>query len=229
LIGAWLELVCGGALADPWVNFVPVVEAGKSSNTVNFGGHQWIIVGTDDESMGAYDEDVFDYYYIDYAISDGGGIQSDSGTVTLLLKDGDSGFDKTLFRDWNDGNYTVGRTDYKNSALQGAMKTLSENFKENNAEEWNAIKERTLEAEGAPVPSNNQLSGGSVEGQRFWALSIVEWAQLTNDRAYAKVGDPSSAWWLRSPGSASSRSSACRGAPTRTMPTSLFRWPFAPL
>jgi hypothetical protein len=65
LIGALLGLGCGAALAEtetePWVALpTPHVSPGQTTfTTVNFGGHQWIVVGTED-SPDTYDNNVFD-------------------------------------------------------------------------------------------------------------------------------------------------------------------------
>jgi hypothetical protein len=214
LIGALLGLICGSAQAaepEPWVKFAPAVEAGKSSNTVNFGGHQWIIVGTDEDGVGRGTND--------------NGIKSASETITLLLKNHDIGFgeelDWTHFRTESDNNGVSGLTvpgfteysnwgwyyadnpcgpsdsecsdpewknwdkpsDYRGSTLQQAMEKAAATLSD---EELRAIAPRTLTADD-DTTSWAKITGGAVDDQKFWALSYDEWYQLTSQdaRAYA--------------------------------------------
>jgi hypothetical protein len=200
LIGALVGLCCGSVLAvdpSPWVEYTPKVEANQVSatyTTVNFGGHQWIVVGKQDstgEKGTTWDSD----HYVG-----GSGIESPDGTLTLLLKDLDQGdgFDDTRFRASDNTDYTSYRSDYQNSDLQKAMVDAAKTILDSSPKEFAVIAPRTL-TESADDISYSSSNSDVVLDQRFWALSRDEWYQLTSTkaRAYAR----SSAWWLRSPSS----------------------------
>jgi hypothetical protein len=213
LIGALFGLSYGSALANPWVDFSPVVDEYVSGgddiigNTVNFGGHQWIVIGAEGKSAVPKDE----------------GIPIENALV-LLQKNGDSG---GLFDDGNSGNGIAFRekrdtqdlgfskyhddaydtydgyyadnpegdnwgdvNEYRGSTLQQAMQDISKSFKKTNEKEWNVIAERTLTAND---DSSDKITG-DVADQKFWALSYGEWYELS-----VETDSWSSAWWLRSP------------------------------
>jgi hypothetical protein len=189
------------------------VSSGQTSFTqINYGGHEWIVVGTD-SSPGTPD----------------GGLRSPAGTLTLLLKNGDNnntGFGNGAFRtgqstSFPDSSRYSGNTwwyannpgtpnwvtpsEYRGSTLQQTLDAAAAALP---AKERQQIAGRTL------TNTNRTPWGGEIDidssadvsvDARYWALSYSEWLQLTGQdaRAYANDAVPgeygSLAWWLRSP------------------------------
>jgi hypothetical protein len=200
LIGALLGLGCGSALADPWVEFSPVVDKSSGNvigNTVNFGGHQWIVIGAENAGVMPKDEGI----PIENALvllqkkDDSGGL-FDGGNGIAFRKSGSGDdykeYDGTSYAknpegedDWDTPN------EYRGSTLQQKMEDISQSFKVLHEKEWNVIAERTLTADD----DTSYKITGKVDDQKFWALSENEYYKLSVETGKWR----SSAWWLRSP------------------------------
>jgi hypothetical protein len=140
----------GTAQAAPWVMFpAPDVAQGQTTLTqVNFGGHEWIVAGTPTA-----------------AGTNNNGLKSPAGTLTLLLKDGDSGYGNTPFRNIGTDPIIGGQDEssYLGSTLQKAMESAANGL---STKEQGVISTRTLTAAD---DTNWPITGGDVPDQRFWA------------------------------------------------------------
>ncbi|MFQ7159693.1 MAG: hypothetical protein ACLRPX_08760, partial [Ruthenibacterium sp.] len=112
--------------------------------TVEFAGHEWYIIGTDDEADG--------------------GVTAPAGCYTLLAKDNE--FSSTTFREAQSGDgQQESSVYYKDSDLQKKMVEIANNL---SGEDKKNIEPRTL------VAGDSDISGDSVDNQYLWPLSTDE-------------------------------------------------------
>ncbi|GHU18985.1 hypothetical protein AGMMS50243_10050 [Betaproteobacteria bacterium] len=186
----------------------PVATAGEHINStqINFGGHEWVVIGNSSKDIyqGSHDGGAY------------GGASAAANSVTLLSINDDFGGSK--FRTYlgtSSGGCTTMNTyagtcmtrpnEYQGSTLQGAMDAIAGGL----GKELGVINERDLESIGnigitdySALNSADGINGADATGL-YWALSYPEWRAI----AYG-IGDSdgtavrsygTSSWWLRSP------------------------------
>ncbi|GHU12569.1 hypothetical protein AGMMS50225_20750 [Betaproteobacteria bacterium] len=192
----------------------PVATENAHINTtqINFGGHEWVVIGNSSKDIyqGSHDGGTY------------GHANADANSVTLLSRNGDEGggFGNSTFRTYlgggsggcASGDYAgtciTRPNEYQGSTLQGAMNAIAGGL----GKELGVINARDLESIGdieisstSELNSADGINGADAGGQMLWALSFPEWRAI----AYG-IGDSdgtavrsygTSSWWLRSPAS----------------------------
>ena len=167
-----LTLMPATELAAKVVNVgTPQYEVNTASPTkVYFGGMQWVVIG-----------------------HNGSGVASTSGTLTLLLANGQSYSPPISPTKFHDSNNV-----YSSSTLIGKMNDAYDSL---SSRDKGLIAERTLI--GGNVNFNvtghdkNNIAGPNVDNAKFWPLGVGEAESVNVTTREFLTG-----WWLRSPGSA---------------------------
>jgi hypothetical protein len=175
---------------------------------INYGGHEWIVVGNDTDATG----ELGSWNITASRLAGGGsGIKSPNGTLTLLLRNGDNGgngYGNSPFREGRDDSATnyspysaqfyinnpsgtswATPNEYPESTLQ---KKLNDKADALPTREQQLIDPRTFAKTPMTDPWGNTAdeialnpndNNRPVENQRYWVLSWPEWLQLTSTEA----------------------------------------------
>ncbi|GHU31730.1 hypothetical protein FACS189497_12790 [Betaproteobacteria bacterium] len=188
---------------------VATENAHINSTQINFGGHEWVVIGNDTKDI--YQGTISAGYLIsgDYGNTDVSAKQP-PGSVTLLLNgsagatsvDAGNGFGSSLYRASGNLSYVAAPNEYSGSTLQGVMNDIITNdmIPDKEQGEINARTLKPISADLLGWPPNELLENDGINGVattgQFWALSLAEWEAIADGdvRSYG-----TSSWWLRSP------------------------------
>ena len=136
-----------GAVTTAYAAWLPIGE------TVTFAGHEWYIIGTDNEADG--------------------GVTAPDGCYTLFAKDND--FDSTTFRA-GAVQYDSGANIYKDSDLQKKMENIANGFSED--DKANIVPRSTFDYIAGDSPANQLLwpisgSGGGAGHITYYLREVT--------------------------------------------------------
>ncbi|GHT90425.1 hypothetical protein FACS1894101_2900 [Betaproteobacteria bacterium] len=191
---------------------VPTTDV--NSTQINFGGHEWVVIGNKDKDIyqGTIPPSPGSYFSGAYGNA---AVHQPTGSVTLLLNgsggatsfDAGGGFGTSLFRASGSecggsyaGDCKTHPNEYNGSTLQDVMDGIITSNAIPGKEQYE-INARDLKPMDAERPSssdddkqNDGINGSAATGQ-FWALSFAEWEAVAN----VSVRSYGDSWWLRSP------------------------------
>ncbi|GHT87435.1 hypothetical protein AGMMS49543_23490 [Betaproteobacteria bacterium] len=195
-------------------NPIATTDTHINSTQINFGGHEWVVIGNDTKDIYQGNIDPGTAYAISGAYGNTA-VKQPPGSVTLLLNgsagatsvDAGGGFGNSVYRASGNTDYDIYPNEYNGSTLQGVMDDIITNDMIPDKEQGE-INARILKPISVGLPGwppnelleNDGINGVATTGQ-FWALSLAEWEAIADGdvRSYG-----TSSWWLRSPGSSDS-------------------------